>query len=61
MCSKKYETVVPKAKRPRDQRAIETHSSSFELVKAKQAVAKLADPDDAECKEFYERKKQRLE
>ena len=36
------------------------------MVKAKQAVAKLeaacaADPDDAECKEMFERKKQRLE
>ena len=41
-------------------------AGSSELVKAKQAVAKLeaacaADPDDAECKELYERKKQRLE
>ena len=63
---KKYETVVPKAKRPRERRAVETDSSSSELAKAKRAAAKLeaacaADPDDAECKELHERKKQRLE
>ena len=65
-CNKKYESVVYKAKRPRQQRIVDAAPESSELVKARQAVAKLeaacaADPDDAECKELYERKKQRLE
>ena len=65
-CNEKYESVVSKAKRPREQRIIDADPGSSELVKAKQAVAKLeaacaADPDDAEPKELYERKKQRLE
>ena len=60
MCSKKKnDAVVSKAKRPREQSAIKTDSGSSKLVNAKQAVA--ADPDDAECKALYERKKQRLE
>ena len=65
-CNKKYESVVSKAKRPREQNIVDAGPESSELVKARQAVAKLeaacaADPDDAECKELYERKKQRLE
>ena len=62
----KVEAVVSKAKRPREQRIIDADAGSSDLVKPKQAVAKLeaacaADPDDAECKELFERKKQRLE
>ena len=65
-CNKKYEPVVSKSKRPREQKIIDADAGSSELLKAKQAVAKLeaacaADPDDAECKELFERKKQRLE
>ena len=64
-CNKKYEPVVSKSKRPRELGTIDADAGSSELVEAKQAVAKLeaacaADPDDAECKELFERKKQRL-
>ena len=54
-CCEKDETVIPKAKRPWERRAVETHSSSSELAKAKGAVAKL----EAAC--AADPKKQRLE
>ena len=65
-CNKKYEPVVSKSKRPREQRTVDADAGSSEFVKAKQGSGQTeatcaTDPDDAECKELFERKKQRLE